>query len=91
MQVKIAPYDNQAINANGPLFTTNCTLNGYHGGRLGGCDHYMKKSVKSIVTYYTNRMIREGVVGKFEIEIDLVEGICSRKVVKSFRIKFTVK
>lgn len=77
MKITVGAYENQAIN-NGALWSTvNTTLTlrcgGWKGadGRIGGCDHFMKTSVKSIVDHYVRRVKREGLPGEHKVEIQM--------------------
>ncbi len=82
MKIKIIvdDYDNEQINSGALLHTINTTLmNADDGSRLGGVDHFMCQSIKTIVRRYVNRLKRDGYYGyagaKYNIVIEMRHGI----------------
>lgn len=76
MQVNVAEYKNRKLNSASTdnTYTRDCVLiTSADGSRLGGVDHYMKKSVKQIVSYYVSRLKREDADKGFYI-VNIVTG-----------------
>lgn len=79
--ITVGKYENMAINGNTSTNTKDTTLMpvGSKRGGLGGVDHFMKRSIKSIVAAYVARLKRDPDYGypgaKYNIEIVLVEDL----------------
>jgi len=83
-------YTNYAINYQPDSIgcTVDTTIKFADGTLLGGCDHFMKKSFKDIVTYYHRRAKRDGQFGRHTITITTIDaGSVARK--QDFTIEFT--
>lgn len=85
MKVSIGKYENIQINNGAPLYTKHVFIEGEDGRRLGGVDHFMKKSTRQLVNYYVRRIKKEQWVGKFTINIILRKGMFG-EVVKTNKI-----
>ena len=82
MQITVADYKNRKLNSasTDETYTRDCVLiTSADGSRLGGVDHYTKKSVKQIVSYYVRRMERESYdKGFYMVNIVIGEGSFGR-------------
>ena len=79
MEIKVGDYQNFKVNNLNKFQTEDTTLVGVNNeSRLGGVDHFMCVSIKTIVSRYVRRLKRDDYYGypgaKYTIEIDLIEG-----------------
>ena len=79
MEIEVGDYQNVKINGNVNVCTTYATLVGSNNEtRLGGVDHFMCQSIKTIVNRYVRRLKRDSYYGypgaKYIIEIGMKEG-----------------
>ena len=80
MKIIVGDYENEQVNSGAVLNTINTRLVkvGETNG-LGGVDHFMCQSIKTIVARYKSRLRRDpyyGIPGvSYEIIIDLRRGI----------------
>ena len=80
MKIIVGDYDNEQINSGALLHTINATLvNINDESRLGGVDHFMCCSIRTIVSRYVSRLKRDGCYGyagaKYNIVIEMRRGI----------------
>lgn len=85
MKITVGKYVNERINRDvveGQRRTVDCTLRPVDDDRvgLGGCDHFMCTSIKTIVSYYVRRLKRATHYGypgaSYNIEITLSDEMC---------------
>ena len=80
MKIIVGDYENEQVNSGALLNTINTTLQeiGFTGG-LGGVDHYMCCSIRTIVSRYVSRLKRDVTYGypgaKYNIVIEMRRGI----------------
>lgn len=80
MKIIVGNYENEQVNSGAVLNTVNTSLRtlGAHGG-LGGVDHFMCNSIKTIVARYKSRLKRDDSYGfpgaEYNIVIELRRGI----------------
>lgn len=81
MKIIVGNYDNEQVNA-GALFNTISTtlkVPGEQYGGLGGVDHFMCQSIKTIVARYVSRLKRDNAYGfcgaKYNIVIEMRQGL----------------
>ncbi len=82
MEIIVGDYVNEKVNGNGPpnRLTVNTTLvkPGEKFGGLGGVDHYMCRSIKTIVSRYVQRLKHDADYGypgaSYNIVIELRRG-----------------
>ncbi len=76
MKIIVGDYDNEQVNRGAPLYTVNTRLVkiGEQNG-LGGVDHFMCQSIKTIVSRYVSRLKRDNSYGfpgaKYNIIIEM--------------------
>ncbi len=80
MKIIVDDYDNEQVNAGALLHTIDTTLvNINDESRLGGVDHFMCPSIKTIVARYKSRLKRDKCYGypgaKYNIVIEMRRGI----------------
>lgn len=96
MKINVADYENILVNGGpGRSSTYSCSLvNVKTDSGLGGVDHSMKGSVKSIVDSYVRRLKRDGDYGfpgaEYVIEIVLCNSARS-KIIKTINIPVKVE
>lgn len=76
MVVLVSGYVNEKVNVDGDgLCTVDAKMTLPCGLRLGRVDHYMLRSIKSIVNAYAKQVVfREKQIGKHILEIEIGQG-----------------
>jgi len=95
MKITVDNYKNFAINKDDSNnYSHNCTLHFPNGNMLGGVDHYMKKSVKTLIDYYVRRAYKEGLrwfpAGQYTVEVETSTNICFPEGLKTHKFTFTI-
>ena len=79
MKIIVDDFDNEQINAGAQFYTISATLVNINDERLGGVDHFMCCSIRTIVSRYVSRLKRDGYYGyagaKYNIVIEMRRGI----------------
>lgn len=81
MQIIVGDYDNEQVNAGALFNTIDTTLRvpGEQYGGLGGVDHFMCPSIRTIVARYKSRLKRDDTYGypgaKYNIVIEMRRGL----------------
>ncbi len=80
MKIIVDDYDNEQVNSGALLHTINTSLVDINNGsRLGGVDHFMCSSIRTIVARYKSRLKRDNSYGypgaAYNIVIEMRHGI----------------
>ena len=94
MNIIVGEYNNVKINSSGNLWTRNCSLVADNGISLGGCDHFMTKSIRGMVAYYVRRLKTDESYGfpgaKYTITITAGKSMCGPDVDTTIEIPIEV-